>query len=71
MLSMLAIEMKGGGMKLLLSIGEVSFNFYPREANKVAHELARFEFDNSLSCNWVDVPPRFLLDSLINDVIVH
>jgi hypothetical protein len=53
------------------TIGEVSFNFCPREANKVAHELARFGFHNSLSCNWVDEPPRILLDSLINDVTIH
>jgi hypothetical protein len=38
-------------MDSVATIGEVSFNFCPREANKVAHELARFGFDNSLSCN--------------------
>jgi hypothetical protein len=36
----------------------------------VAHELARFCFANCSSCNWVDEPPRFLLDFMINDVTV-
>jgi ribonuclease HI len=55
---------------LVTTIGDVSFSHCPREANRVAHELARFCFLNCSSCNWVDEPPRFLLDSLINDVTV-
>jgi hypothetical protein len=55
---------------LATSIGDVSFSHCPREANGVAHELARFCYSNCLSCNWIDEPPRFLLDSLLNDVTV-
>jgi ribonuclease HI len=53
---------------LVTSIGDVSFSHCPREANKVAHELAKFSFANDLSCNWVDEPPSFLIDKLISDV---
>jgi hypothetical protein len=49
-------------------IGNVQFKFYQREANGVDHELARFCFSSKNSCNWVDEPPSFLLDKLINDV---
>jgi ribonuclease HI len=53
---------------LVILLGDVSFSHCPRDANEVAHELARFSFANDLSCNWVDEPPSFLLDKLINDV---
>jgi hypothetical protein len=49
-------------------IGNVIFKYCPREANKVAHELARFCFSSRSSCNWVDESPSFLLEKLINDV---
>jgi ribonuclease HI len=52
------------------SIGTVSFKFCPREANQVAHEIAKFCFLNALNCNWVDDPPSFLLDRLLNDVTI-
>jgi ribonuclease HI len=52
------------------SIGTVKFNYCPREANQVAHEIAKFSFLNALSCNWVDEPPSFLLGSLLNDVTI-
>jgi ribonuclease HI len=55
---------------LIPSIGSVSFKFCPREANQVAHNIARFCFSNNISCNWVDEPPSFILDSLTNDVTV-
>ena len=51
-------------------IGNVSFKHCPREANEVAHELARFGFTNKNSCNWVDEPPSFILGKLINDVTI-
>jgi len=41
-----------------------------REANGVAHELARVALQEKLTCNWVDEPPRFLLLALVNDVTV-
>jgi hypothetical protein len=55
---------------MIPSIGTVSFKLCPREANQVAHEIARFCFSNNISCNWVDEPPSFLFDSLTNDVTV-
>jgi hypothetical protein len=39
-----------------------------REANKVAHLLARESFSRKILCNWVDEPPDFILDELLNDV---
>jgi ribonuclease HI len=48
----------------------ISFNHIPREANKVADDLAKFSFLNSLSCNWVDEPPSFILNNLIGDVTI-
>jgi hypothetical protein len=50
-------------------VGNVSFKHCPREANEAAHELARVCFASISFCNWVDEPPSFLLEKLINDVI--
>jgi ribonuclease HI len=52
------------------SFDKVTFKYCPREANKVAHELAKFSFLNNESCNWVDEPPSFLLNNIINDVTI-
>jgi ribonuclease HI len=49
-------------------ISNVQFKYCPREANGVAHELARFCFSSKNSCNWVDGPPSYFLATLINDV---
>jgi hypothetical protein len=68
-----ASEVFADCMDSVATIGEVSFNHCPRKANKVAHELARFCFDNSLSCNWVDEPPRFfarLFDKRCNSTLI-
>jgi hypothetical protein len=45
-------------------IGNVKFQHCPREVNGVAHELARACFSDKLSYNWVDEPPRFIIDRL-------
>jgi hypothetical protein len=55
---------------IVSSIGDVSFKLCPSEGNQVAHELARYSFSENISCNWVDEPPTFLLDKLLNDVTV-
>lgn len=55
---------------LAAQIGRVSFNHCRREANEVAHELARLCFVDIRSCNWVDEPPSFILGKLINDVTI-
>jgi hypothetical protein len=54
-------------MDMVATIGSVSFSHCPREANVVADELARYSFLNKLSCNWVDDPPSFILNSIVND----
>jgi ribonuclease HI len=51
-------------------IDDVSFKHCPREANEAAHEVARVCFDSKISCNWIDNPPSFLVEKLINDVTV-
>ena len=53
-----------------LNIGNVEFKHISREANKVAHELARGCFIDKISCNWVDEPPSFILGKLVNDVTI-
>ena len=50
------------------AIGKVEFKPCPREANQTA--LPRFRFLNYLSCNWVEEPPGFLLNKLVNDVTI-
>ena len=52
------------------TIGIVTYRHCLREANKAAHEIARVCFHNKDSCNWVDEPPSFLLDSLLDDVTI-
>jgi hypothetical protein len=46
----------------------ISIEHCNREANKVAHEVARLAMASKLSCNWVDEPPSFILEALVNDV---
>ena len=41
-----------------------------REANKVAHELPRVAITSKSSCTWVDEPPSFILEALVNDVTI-
>lgn len=39
-----------------------------RAANQVAHELARIALSLKNSCIWLDEPPTFILEHLVNDV---
>jgi uncharacterized protein YhbP (UPF0306 family) len=39
---------------LVVFIGGVQFQFYQREANELAHEIARDCFSSKFCCNWVD-----------------
>jgi ribonuclease HI len=52
------------------SIGEVSFKHCLREANGVAHVLARVAFESSSSGLWEGEPPNFIVSHLVNDVTV-
>jgi hypothetical protein len=51
-------------------IGRVKFKHCFREANSVAHELARHGLSTKSTCTWVDEPPSFLLPSILNDVTI-
>jgi ribonuclease HI len=57
-------------LDLATTIGDVKFKYCPREANQAAHEIARFSYLHNQTCNWVDEPPSFILDRLINDVTI-
>jgi ribonuclease HI len=48
---------------------KISFEHVPREPNVVAHDLAR-EAKLSPPSVWMDDPPDFILQSLINDVTI-
>jgi ribonuclease HI len=50
--------------------GSVSIEHCNREANQVAHELAKVSFSSGSSCTWDDEPPRFILSKLASDVTV-
>ena len=51
-------------------VGKVEFSHCGRDVNTAAHGLARECFNSRISCIWVDEPPSFILQSLLNDVIV-
>ena len=42
-----------------------------REANQVAHELARQALEEKVSCIWVDSQPTFITALLANDVTIY
>ncbi|KAE8776165.1 hypothetical protein D1007_51201 [Hordeum vulgare] len=46
----------------------IQFSFCPREANMVAHTLARFA-EPTRTIKWMEEPPGFLIDTLANDVL--
>jgi hypothetical protein len=39
-----------------------------QEANMAAHNLARVVLSFKESCIWVDEPPHFIIETLVNDV---
>jgi hypothetical protein len=55
-------------LDLATLIDNVWFKHCPREANGVAHELARNSFCDQNSCNLVDEPPSFIISELLDDV---
>jgi ribonuclease HI len=57
-------------LDMAITIGTITFTHCLREANKVAHSLARFSFSNKSDCIWVDEPPNGILDELLNDVTI-
>ena len=55
---------------LVTNIGSVKFSHCLREANQVAHELAKDSFINRSSSSWMAEAPNFIVSNLINDVII-
>lgn len=51
-------------------VGKVIFKHIFRDANCVAHELAKFSFCNKYDRSWSDEPPGFLISHLVNGVII-
>ena len=49
---------------------EVSMEHLNREANQVAHELARRAMITKENCIWDDDPANFILHTLANDVTI-
>ena len=49
-------------------INEVTFKHNPREANRVAHLLAKHSYDTQSAFDWDGDPPNFILSYVINDV---
>ena len=47
-------------------LGEFKATWVRREANKAAHEIARFGFYNSVSVSWEISPPDCIL-SIVSD----
>jgi hypothetical protein len=52
----------------LAKIGSVLFSHCLRDANRVAHTLAKECFSCKDNRSWVDDPPSFLLENLLNYV---
>jgi hypothetical protein len=57
-------------MEVAGSIGVVEFVHCRREMNRVAHDIARHSYNLNSRCNWVDEPPSFLLQPLLDDVTI-
>ena len=54
--------------QLAHEISSIQFRHCPREANKLAHALARHAYDSTEMILWDDLPPNFLLPHVLNDV---
>ena len=52
------------------TMDEVSFQHCLREANQVAHQLAKHVYHTKENFIWEDDPPSFLLPFVINDVTI-
>ncbi|KAM1319207.1 hypothetical protein ACFX13_004362 [Malus domestica] len=63
LLGPIIIDIKGA----LRSMEGTSLNFVHREANNVAHRLARAGLGVSSEDRWVESPPVFILDALLED----
>lgn len=50
------------------SLDSVEFIHCPREANQVAHQLAKFSYSSNSVLSWDGEPPEFIFPFVINDV---
>ena len=57
-------------MRMWRELSEISIKHGDREANMVAHGLARQAFTSKTSCTWFDETPDFILGALAHDVTV-
>jgi hypothetical protein len=53
-----------------MSFSSKSIEHCNRDANQVAHELAKFSFINRSTCFWANEPHRFLIAIMANNVIL-
>lgn len=51
-------------------IGNISFQHYPRDTNKVAHTIARHVYDSNYVLVWDGDPPSFIMPLLIDDLTI-
>jgi len=51
-------------------VQDISIEHCRKEANQVAHNLAKRARQYKQNCTWIDEPPNFILDSLMNDVTI-
>lgn len=58
-----------GTWRLLLNVSQEKVSFYKREANKVAHRLARFSLTSILDATWFEDLPDIILYVLVEDKI--
>jgi hypothetical protein len=49
---------------------DITIEHCNREANQVAHSLARRAMQSKQNCTWDDEPPNFILDFLANEVTI-
>jgi hypothetical protein len=58
-------------VKIMSHVGatrNVDFSHWRRELNEIAHCIARECFNSKFFCSWIDEPPSFLLQTLLNNV---
>lgn len=53
-----------------LDFASVSYTQCPREANEVAHNLAKNSFSEKSSMFWESIIPNFISHSIVNDMSI-
>jgi len=57
-------------MRMWRDFTETSIKYDDREANMIAHGLARQAFISKTSCTWLDETPDFILSAVARDLTV-